>query len=101
MVMFCLQFICKHKEILMKTIRCNSTKACKIFAFFTESLCKNMGILPSKFQEIAPVLRRIIRLSLSLGYVRTLSLLVYIRDPYSKGYNSISILYFSLGLVPL
>ena len=99
--MFCLQFICKHKEILVKTIRCNLTKACRIFAFFTESLCKNMGILSSKFQEISPVLRRIIRSSLSMVMFEALSLLVYTRDPYSKGYNSISILYFSLGLVPL
>ena len=30
-----------------------------------------------------------------------LSLLVYLRDPHSKGYRSISILYFSLGLVPV
>ena len=30
-----------------------------------------------------------------------LSLLVYQRDPHSKGYTSISILFFSLGLVPI
>ena len=53
-------------------IRCNLTKAYRIFAFFTESLCKNMGILPSKFQEISPVLRIIIRSSLSLVYVRSI-----------------------------
>ena len=38
----------------MKTIRCNLIKACRIFATFTESLCKNMGIPPLKFQEIPP-----------------------------------------------
>ena len=32
---------------------------------FTESLYKNMGILPSKFQEISPVNRRIIRSSIT------------------------------------
>ena len=55
----------------MKTIRCNLTKACLIFASFTESLYKNMGILPKKYQEISPVYGRIIRLSLSLVYVRS------------------------------
>ena len=85
----------------MKTIRCNLTKACQIFATFTESLYKNMGILPKKFREISPVYRRIIRSSISLVYVQALSLIVYRRDPNSKGYSSISILYFSLGLVPV
>ena len=56
----------------MKTIRCNLTKACRIFAIFTESLSKNMGILPKKFQEISPVLLRIIRTSLSLVYIRSI-----------------------------
>ena len=70
--MFCLPFICKHKETLVKTIRCNLTKAGRIFATFTESLCKSMGILPSKFQEISPVLRRIIGSSLSLVDVRSI-----------------------------
>ena len=49
----------------MKRIRFNLTKACLIFATFTESLYKNMGILPSKFQEISPVYRRIIRSSIT------------------------------------
>ena len=56
----------------MKTIRCNLTKACQIFATFTESFNKNMGVLPSKFQEISPVYRRIIRSSRSLVYVRSI-----------------------------
>ena len=99
--MFCLPFICKHKETLVKTIRCNLTKAFRIFATFTESLCKNMGILPEKFQEISPVPRKTIRSSLSLYMFEALSLLVYTRDPHSKGHNSISILNFSLGLVSL
>ena len=55
----------------MKTIRCNLTEACQIFATFTESLYKNMEIPPSKFQEISPVYRRIIRSSRSLVYVRS------------------------------
>ena len=56
----------------MKTIRYNLTKACRIFAFFTESLYKNMGILPLKVQEISPVYRKIIYSSLSLVYVRSM-----------------------------
>ena len=45
-VVFCLPFICKHKETVVKTIRCNLTIACRIFKNFTESLYKNIGILP-------------------------------------------------------
>ena len=56
----------------MKTIRCKLTKAYPIFATFTESLYKNMGILPEKFQEISPVYRRIIRSSISLVYVQSI-----------------------------
>ena len=85
----------------MKTIRCNLSKACRIFATFTESLYKTMVILPEKIQEISPVYRRIIRSSRSLVYVKALSLLVYLSDLYSKGYNSISVLYASSGLVPV
>ena len=43
---FCLLFICKHKETLVKTIRCNLTKTYRIFATFTESLYKNIRIFP-------------------------------------------------------
>ena len=56
----------------MKTIRCNLTKTCRIFATFTGSLYKKMGILPLKFQEISPVYGRIIRSSISLVYVRNI-----------------------------
>ena len=56
----------------MKMIRCNLTIARRIFATFTESLYKNMGILPSKFQEISLVYRRIIRSSISLVYVQSI-----------------------------
>ena len=35
------------------------------------------------------------------GMFEALSLLVYKSDPHSKGYSSISILYFSLGLLPV
>ena len=56
----------------MKMIRRNLTKACQIFATFTESLYMNMGILPKKFQEISPVYGRIIRSSISLVYVRSI-----------------------------
>ena len=56
----------------MKTIRCNLTKACQIYATFTESLYKNMGVLPSNFQENSSVNRRIIRSSRSLVYIRSI-----------------------------
>ena len=56
----------------MKTIRCNLTKACQIFSNFTESLYKNMGILPLKFQEISTIYRRIIRLSISRVYIQSI-----------------------------
>ena len=39
----------------MKTSRCNLTKACQIFATFTELFDKYMGILPEKFQEVSPL----------------------------------------------
>ena len=55
----------------MKTIRCNLTKECRNFATFTESLNKNMGILPYFFQKNSSVYRRIIRPSISLVYVRS------------------------------
>ena len=57
----------------MKTIRCNLTKAGRIFATFTESLYKSTGKRPLNFQEILPVYRRIVRSSISLVYF----LLVY------------------------
>ena len=50
----------------MKTIRCNLTKACHIFATFIASLYKNMGILSYKFQEIS------IRSSISLVCVQSI-----------------------------
>ena len=81
----------------MKTIRCNLAKTCRIIAIFTESFHKNMGILLQKIQEISPVYLRNIRLSILLLYVRSDELLVYKGHPHSKGYKSISILYFSLG----
>ena len=56
----------------MKTVRCNLTKACRIFATFTESLYKNMEILPKNVQEISPVYRRSIRSSIVLFFVRSI-----------------------------
>ena len=53
----------------MKTIRYDLNKHVRFFAFFTESLYKNMGILPQKIQEISPVYRRIIHSSIALVYV--------------------------------
>ena len=61
----------------MKRIRFNFTKACLIIATFTESFYKNMRILPSKFQEISPVYRKIIRSSITGIMFKTLSSLVY------------------------
>ena len=49
----------------MKRIRFDLTKACLTFATFTESLYKNMGILPSKLKEISHVYRRLIRSSIT------------------------------------
>ena len=71
-VEFCLPFICKHKETLVKTIRCNLTKTGRIFATFTESLYKSMGKRPLNFQKNSPVYRRIMRSSISLVYVRSI-----------------------------
>ena len=56
----------------MKRICCNLTKAYRIFATFIESLYKNMGKLPEKFQESSPVYQRIICSSISLVYVRSI-----------------------------
>ena len=58
----------------MITIRCNLTKARRIFATFTESLYNDMVIPPKKFQEIPSVYQRIIRSSISLAYVRNIEL---------------------------
>ena len=69
----------------MKTIRCNLTKAYPIFATFTESLYKNMGILPLKFQGILPVYERITRSSISLVYVRSIGFVSILTLPSFKG----------------
>ena len=69
----------------MKTIRCNLTNACPIFAIFTEPLYKNVGILPQKFQEISLVYRRIIRSSISLVYVRSIEFDSILTWPSFKG----------------
>ena len=50
----------------MKTIRCNFTKACRIFATFIEIIMYEYGDTSLKFQDISPVYRRIIRSPLSL-----------------------------------
>ena len=68
----------------MKTIRCNLTKACPIFATFTELLYKNMGILLKKFQEISLVYRRIIRSSISLVNVRSIEFVSISTSPSFK-----------------
>ena len=61
----------------MKRIRFNLTKACLIFATFTESLYKNMGILPSIFQEISPFLSNNYTLVCHWYMFKALRLLVY------------------------
>ena len=69
----------------MKNFRCNLTKACRIFATFTESLYKNMEVLPLKFQKISPVYRKIIRLSISLVYVRSIEFVSILTYSQLKG----------------
>ena len=51
---------------LVKTIRCNITKAFRIFVTLTESFQRNMGIIYKEDQEISPVYRRFIRSSICL-----------------------------------
>ena len=91
----------KNKDSLVKTIQCNLTKMCQIFVTFTESYYRNMGTIYLNDQEFSPVYRRIIRSSISPYMFEALSFLVYKSEPHSKGCNSISILYFSLCLVPV
>ena len=78
MMVFCLPFICKHNETLVKTIRCNLTKACQIFATLTESLYKNMGILPKKkSKKIYLFIEELYALLYHWYMYEALSLLVY------------------------
>ena len=85
----------------MKTIRCHFTKACRIFAIFTESLDKNMGILPKKIKEISLEIEELYARLYHWYMFEALSLLVYLRDPHSRGYSSLNKLYFSLGFAPV
>ena len=77
----------------MKTMRCNLIKTCQIFATFTESIYKYMGILSLKSRKFTD-LSKYYTLVYIIGIFEALRLLVYKSDPHSKGYNSISILYF-------
>ena len=81
----------------MKPIRYNLTKACRIFVFFTESLYKNMGILPLNFKKFRLFIEE---LYTRLYHRYMFEAVSYYRDPHSTGYSSISILYFSFVLVP-
>ena len=57
----------------MKTIPCNLTKACGIFATFTESFIKHMGIIPLNFKKFHLFIEELyIRSSISLVYVRSI-----------------------------
>ena len=57
----------------MKTIHCNLTKACQIFATFTESLYKNMGILPKKIKTFHLFIEELFaRLCHCMVYVRSI-----------------------------
>ena len=85
----------------MKTSHYILTKACRIFETFTESSCKNMGILPKNFKKFLLFIEGLYTRLYHWYMFEALSLLVYYRNPHSKGYNSISTLYFSLGLVPV
>ena len=64
------------------------------FCIFTESLCKNMGMLPSKFKKFHLFFEELYARLYHWYMFEVKSLLVYTRDPYSKEYNSISMLYF-------
>ena len=84
----------------MKTIHCNLTKVCRIFATFTESLYKNVGILPIKIQEISHVYRRIIRSSISLVYVRNIEFVSILTCPSFKGLylDTYTVFFFRSGV---
>ena len=83
----------------MKTIRCNLTKTSRIFATFTESFYKYVGILPQKISRNFTDLSKNYTLVYITGMFEALSLLVYKSDPHLKGDNSIGLLAFALGLV--
>ena len=88
-VVLSLPFICKHDGTLVKTIRCKKTKASRIFAIFTESLyfLKNFKKSHLFIEELYT--------RLYYWYMfKALSLLVSKCDAHSKGYSSISILFF-------
>ena len=74
----------------MKTIRCNLTKEFRIFANTSLKISRNFACSSKNYALFSIT-----------GMFEALSLLVYTHDPHSKGYNSISILYFSLGVVPV
>ena len=69
----------------MITLCYNVTKACLIFATFTESLYMNMGILPLKFQGISLAYRGFIRSSISLVYVRSIEFVSILTLPSFEG----------------
>ena len=75
------------------------TKRCQIFVTFTGSFYRNMRTINLKNQEFSPVNRRIIHSSILLHTFAALSFIMDKSDLNSKGFNSISILYFSLCLV--
>ena len=98
-ILFSLKLFFNHfyGQSFIKTVRGPLTKTGRIFATFTESFYKNMWILPVRNQEISHVFKRIIRSSISILYDRSIEFV----SPHSKGYNSLSKLYFTLCLVPV
>ena len=72
-----LPFICKHKEILVKTNRYNLTKTCRIFETFTESLYKLMGYFLKNFKKFHLFIEELYTRLYHWYMFEALSLLVY------------------------
>ena len=76
-------------------------KTSRIFATFTESFYKYIGVTSLKISRNFTDLSKNYTLVYITGMFEALSLLVYKSDPHSNGDNSIGLLDFALGLVPV
>ena len=85
----------------MKAIRCNLTRNMSDFRNFHRIIIKVYGDTSLKITRNFTDLSKNYTLVYFTAMFEALSLLVYKSDPHSKGYNSISILYLSLWLVPV
>ena len=81
----------------MKTIRCNLTKACQIFTNSTEPLyyIRILGYFLKILKKFHLFIEELYACLYNWYMFEALNLLVYKRDPNSKGYSSIRILYCS------